>query len=130
MPASRIARTVRSSFGRVAAVASALAAVLCLLLAAPPAVQAAKRDNSVRFAADQAPESIDPYFNNVRVGVIIGQQVWDTLIYRDPRTNEYKGQLARSWKWIDDKTLELELREGIKFHNGEPFSGFATKFSV
>ena len=73
------------------------------------------------FAADQAPENIDPYFNNVRVGVIIGQQVWDTLIYRDPRTQEYKGQLARAWNWTDDKTLEVELRAGIKFHNGEAF---------
>ncbi len=121
MPASRIPRHARSSFRRAAPVASTLAAVFCLLLAASPAAEAAKRDNSVRFAADQAPENIDPYFNNVRVGVIIGQQVWDTLIYRDPRTQEYKGQLARAWNWADDKTLEVELREGIKFHNGEAF---------
>jgi peptide/nickel transport system substrate-binding protein len=57
----------------------------------------------------------------VRIGVIIGQHVWDTLIYRDPKTNEYKGQLATSWKWVDDKTLEFELRHGVKFHNGEEF---------
>jgi peptide/nickel transport system substrate-binding protein len=82
---------------------------------------AGKRDNSIRFAYDQAPESVDPFMNNVRIGVIIAQQVWDTLIYRDPKTNEYKGQLATSWKWIDDKTLEVELRQGVKFHNGEEF---------
>ena len=81
----------------------------------------AKRDNTVRFGYDQVPENVDPYMNNVRVGVIIGQQVWDTLIYRDPKSNDYRGQLATSWKWMDDKTLELELREGVKFHNGEEF---------
>jgi peptide/nickel transport system substrate-binding protein len=82
---------------------------------------AGKRDDTIRFAYDQVPENVDPFMNNVRGGVIIGQQVWDTLIYRDPRTNEYKGQLATSWKWVDDKTLEFELRKGVKFHNGEEF---------
>jgi peptide/nickel transport system substrate-binding protein len=84
-------------------------------------VLAAKRDNSIRFAYDQVPENVDPFMNNVRIGVIIGQQVWDTLIYRDPKTGDYKGQLATAWKWIDDKTLEVELRRGVKFHNGEEF---------
>lgn len=89
-------------------------------LAAMPAL-AGKKDDTIRFAYNQVPESVDPFFNNVRIGVILGQLVWDTLIYRDPKTNEYKGQLAKSWAWKDDKTLDVELREGIKFHNGEPF---------
>jgi peptide/nickel transport system substrate-binding protein len=97
-----------------------IAALLAAWSVAGPAF-AGKKDNSIRFAYDQAPENIDPFFNNVRIGVIIGQQVWDTLIYRDPKTNEYKGQLATGWKWIDDKTLELDLRRGVKFHNGEEF---------
>ncbi len=100
--------------------ATALTAALTTALVAGPAF-ADKRDNTIRFAYDQVPENVDPYFNNVRIGVILGQHVWDTLIYRDPKTNEYKGQLATSWKWIDDKTLEVELRHGVKFHNGEEF---------
>ena len=92
--------------------ATALAAtVLAATAFATPAL-AQKAANTVRFAYDQAPENVDPFFNNVRIGVIIGANVWDTLIYRDPNTNEYKGQLAKSWKQIDDKTIEFELREG------------------
>ncbi|MGD9844931.1 MAG: ABC transporter substrate-binding protein, partial [Variibacter sp.] len=96
------------------------AAALAAACISTPAL-ASKKDNTIRFAYDQVPENVDPYFNNVRIGVIIGQHVWDTLIYRDPKTNEYKGQLATSWKWVDDKTLEFELRHGVKFHNGEEF---------
>ena len=81
-----------------------------------------KASNSVKFAYDQVPENIDPFFNNMRAGVILGQHIWDTLIYRDPATNEYKGQLATSWKQIDDKTLEFELRKGVKFHDGSDFT--------
>jgi peptide/nickel transport system substrate-binding protein len=100
--------------------AVALAGTAMAALTSMPAA-AQKAANTVRFAYDQAPENVDPFFNNVRIGVIIGANVWDTLIYRDPNTNEYKGQLAKSWKQIDDKTIEFELREGVKFHNGEEF---------
>jgi peptide/nickel transport system substrate-binding protein len=94
-----------------------------------PAI-AGKRDDTIRYANDQAPENIDPFFNNVRIGVIIGAQVWDTLVYRDPKTNEYKGNLAKSWKQIDDKTIEFELRQGIKFHNGEEFDADSVVYTL
>jgi peptide/nickel transport system substrate-binding protein len=76
------------------------------LLGAGPAL-AGKKDDTIRFATDQAPESVDPFFNNVRIGVILGAQIWDTLVYRDPKTNEYKGNLAKSWKQIDERTIEF-----------------------
>ncbi len=91
---------------------------------------AGKKDDTVRFAYDQAPESVDPYFNNVRIGVIIGANVWDTLIYRDPITNEYTGNLAKSWTQVDDKTIEFELREGVKFHNGEVFDADSVVYTL
>ena len=97
-----------------------VAFTLLAAVAAQPAI-AGKRDGLVRFAYDQAPENVDPFFNNVRIGVIIGQHVWDTLVYRDPNTGEYKGQLATAWRQIDDKTIEFDLRQGVKFHNGEEF---------
>ncbi len=91
---------------------------------------ASKKDDTVRFAYDQAPESVDPFFNNVRIGVIIGANVWDTLVYRDATTNEYKGNLAKSWKQIDERTIEFDLREGIKFHNGEVFDADSVVYTL
>ncbi|TMJ54626.1 MAG: ABC transporter substrate-binding protein, partial [Alphaproteobacteria bacterium] len=105
---------------RLSSVVCCLAALAALVIGVTPAL-AAKKDNALRVADDQVLDNADPYFNNVRIGVILSHQVWDTLIYRDPKTNEYKGQLATSWKWIDQKTLELELRRGVKFHNGAEF---------
>ena len=73
-------------FGKRLAVGLCIAA--SLLAASQPAL-AGKKDDTLRFAYDQAPESVDPYFNNVRIGVIIGANVWDTLVYRDPVTSEF-----------------------------------------
>jgi peptide/nickel transport system substrate-binding protein len=104
------------------------AAALAVCLSAP--AEAGKRDNTLKFAANQVPESVDAYFNNVRVGVIIAHHVWDHLVYRDPNTNEYKGSLATAWKWTDNKTLELDLRKGVKFHNGEEFDADDVVFTL
>ena len=30
-------------------------------------------------------------------------------------------RLATGWRWLDDRTLEITLRRGVTFHNGERF---------
>jgi len=109
--------------------ATAAALLAALAITGAPAL-AGKQDGILRMAYDQAPENIDPYYNNVRIGVILAANVWDTLLYRDPVTNEYKPHLARSWTQVDDRTLEFELREGIKFHNGEPFDADSVVYTL
>ena len=37
--------------------------------------------------------------------------------------------LATSWRWIDDRTLEFTLRQGVKFHNGEIFAAEIVKLN-
>jgi peptide/nickel transport system substrate-binding protein len=106
-----------------------VAAVVAASSLATPAF-ADKANNIIRFANDQVLENADPYFNNVRIGFILAHQVWDTLIYRDPKTGQYSGQLATAWRWVDDKTLDVELRQGVKFHNGAPFDADDVVFTL
>jgi peptide/nickel transport system substrate-binding protein len=108
----------------------ALAAAVIGLSGLGTSALAGKRDNSIRFATDYVLANVDSYFNNDPVGGIFADQVWDTLIYLDPRTGEFKGQLATAWKWIDDKTLEFELRKGVKFHNGAAFDADDVVYTV
>lgn len=118
--------TARRRLSPLTWAACTLSAFLCL---SNPGF-ANKANDTLGMAYDQAPENIDPYFNNVRIGVIIAANVWDTLVYRDPITNEYRGQLAKSWTQIDPRTLEFDLREGIKFHNGEDFDADSVVFTL
>ncbi len=32
-------------------------------------------------------------------------------------------QLADSWKWVNDRTMEIKVRQGVKFHNKPPVNG-------
>ena len=60
-----------------------------------------------------------PYYLNTRELVVIGHQVWDTLVIIDPKTAEIKPLLATKWAWVNPTTLEMELRKGVKFHSGK-----------
>lgn len=98
----------------------AAALALCGLLAATGA-HAGKKDDTLNVVWDRQLNTLDQYFNTDREGIVVGRLIWDTLIERDPITNEYLPQLATAWKWIDPVTLEMQLREGVQFHNGEKF---------
>jgi peptide/nickel transport system substrate-binding protein len=89
------------------------------LLASP--VTAGKKDDTLNVAWEKELESLDAYYNTAREGVILGRHIFDNLLYRHPETWEYKPLLAESFKWVDKLTIEMELRKGIKFHNGEKF---------
>lgn len=106
---------MRPSFLKTTAIA------LALSISATGAALADKSNDTLRVAYTKELENVDSYFNSSREGVVLQRAIWDGLIYRDPESNEYKGNLATAWEWIDDKTLELKLREGVKFHNGDDF---------
>lgn len=96
-----------------------LVLIVCLVWVLP--AFADKAGNTLNFAWTKELETLDRYYNTAREGMIVSRHVYDDLIYRDPQTWEYKPLLATSWKWIDPTTMELDLRKGVVFHNGEPF---------
>ncbi len=93
---------------------------LMLTATALPAL-AGKANDTLVYASDSEPENVSPYHNSLREGIILARNAWDTLIYREPATGEYKPMLATAWTWIDPVTLELTIREGVTFHNGDTF---------
>ncbi|MCZ4091749.1 ABC transporter substrate-binding protein [Sinorhizobium psoraleae] len=55
---------------------------------------------------------------------------WEGLILRDWMGSQGPVPgLATEWKRIDDKTLELKLRQGVKFHNGDELTSDDVVFS-
>ena len=59
----------------------------------------------------------------------IGSNIYDPLILRGPDLKLRPG-LALSWQFLDNNTrLRFKLRQGVKFHDGEPFNAAAVKFT-
>lgn len=60
----------------------------------------------------------------------IDRQIFDTLLRRNPKTLQLEGNLAESWRLLNETTWQFKLHRGVKFHNGEPFDATAVKFSI
>src|SRR5437879_4748767 len=58
------------------------------------------------------------------------RQIFDTLLRRDLKTLKLEGNLAESWRLLNETTWQFKLRRGIKFHNGEPLDAAAVKYSI
>ena len=77
-------------------------------------------DDTLRVLITRETDFIDPIHTNSTETDLFGVLVYDTLIHADRATGEHKPSLAAKWTWVDDRTIDFELREGVTFHNGEP----------
>lgn len=75
--------------------------------------------------------TLDPWNEQSNVGErVLYPNLWEGLILRDWMGDQGPVPgLATEWKRIDDKTLELKLREGVKFHNGDELTAEDVAFS-
>ncbi len=90
-----------------------------IILGAAPDANAGKKDDTLIWSTERDQPIADPYYINTRELVIIGHHAWDTLIFADPKDGQLKPSLATSWKWENDRALDVELRKGVKFHTGK-----------
>jgi ABC-type transport system substrate-binding protein len=60
--------------------------------------------------------------------VSIVYNVFDHLVEID-KDGKLVPRLATAWQWLDDGTLEMTLRQGVKFHNGEVFDAEVVKLN-
>jgi peptide/nickel transport system substrate-binding protein len=83
---------------------------------------AQKSNDTLRMVNWTQIADVNPYYNQIRDGIVMSIHGWDGLVYRDPETFAIKPLLAESWKNVDDTTMEFTLRKGVKFHDGSPFT--------
>lgn len=93
------------------------------------AARAVARDELI-VGVQGLPGGMDPAAELSNVGTRVTYNVYDTLIRRNFLNGDVlEPALALSWERVDDNTLEMKLREGVTFHNGEPFSAEDVKFT-
>jgi len=90
-------------------------ALAAALLAAPVAAK------TLRWASQGDPQTADPYSQNEGLTNMFSQSVHDTLVMRDNALRLVPG-LAVSWQQVNASTWRFNLRKGVKFHNGNPFT--------
>jgi peptide/nickel transport system substrate-binding protein len=84
-------------------------------------------DLVVGVAAD--PVSMDPRVSITQSGFAMLRHVFEPLVFRDDQM-QLVPVLAESWERPDPKLWQLNLRQSVKFHNGEDFDAEAVKYTL
>ncbi|BBK32848.1 peptide/nickel transport system substrate-binding protein [Stella humosa] len=96
-----------------------VAALLAALLAVAAAAAAADDRPALRIGVQRNPPLFDPAHSVSNVAWRVNHNLFDTLIGLDP-TDGFKlvPALATAWHRVNERTLELTLRPGVRFHDG------------
>ena len=97
------------------------------MLAGSPAW--AQSDTELVIAQGTDAVTMDPHNTTQMTAMQPFNFVYEKLLNRDDNM-KLVPELATSWKPVDDVTWEVKLREGVTFHNGEPFDAEAVKFTL
>lgn len=98
-----------------------------------PGIVRANQRRSITIAVQKITNNntLDIWNEQSNVGErIFFPNLWEGLILRDwmGKQGPVPG-LATEWKRLDDKTIELKLRQGVKFHNGDELTAEDVVFS-
>jgi len=97
-------------------------------LATPALAQTTqKRELVVAQGGDIA--TFDPHMSTSANDIRVSFNVFDNLVSRHPDQRLHPG-LATEWKLEGQTTWRFRLRQGVKWHNSDPFSSADAKFSL
>lgn len=96
----------------------------------PASAQSPKRGGVMKIVSPHNPTSMDPITGRHGNDHIMLFPIFETLTNVDLDTLLPKPGLAESWSNADPLTLVLNLRSGIKFHDGTPLDAEAVRFNL
>src|SRR5262245_9831154 len=107
-----------------------VAALAAAVLFSGGAAWAGKKNDTLNWLTEFEPPTYDFYAQTNREGVVLAKHIWDTLVEEDPKTGEIKPHLATSVTFINPTTIEVKLRQGVKFHNGDPLTADDVVYTI
>jgi peptide/nickel transport system substrate-binding protein len=98
-----------------------------LALALPLAALA--QGKVLRFASAFDPQSMDPHALALLYQTRVVTQVYEGLVNR-ARDYKLEPSLATEWTMVNPTTWRFKLRQGVRFHDGAPFTADDAVFSI
>jgi peptide/nickel transport system substrate-binding protein len=100
-----------------------------VLLAASMTAHAQRAQNALTWGFGGEVETLDPYATGKGTVQLVSRNVLENLVVRDA-VGTVRPALATAWRTVDDTTIEFTLRQGVTFHNGQPFDADDVVYSV
>jgi len=110
--------------------AAALGAAAAVpLTAGGPALAQTTQKKELVTAQSGDVSKFDPHYSTSSNDVRVSFNLFDNLTSRHPDGKLYPG-LATEWKLEGPTTWRFKLRQGVKFHNGDPLTSADVKYSI
>lgn len=90
---------------------------------------APKPGRGITVVQGPEPLSLDPSVDIGKTSINVQQTILDPLV-NHMSDNETIPWLATEWKAVAPTRWRIKLREGVTFHNGEPFNADSVVFSI
>ncbi len=121
----------REFLRRAALLGVGAAAAERLLDAATPGIATAQTTQKRELVVAQGGDvsKFDPHYSTAANDIRVTFNIYDNLLSRRPDDKLYEG-LAMEWKTTAPTTWQFKLRQGVKWHNGDPFTSADVKFSL
>jgi peptide/nickel transport system substrate-binding protein len=103
--------------------------IAAAVLAALPLWAGHAAAQTLRWASQGDPQTMDPHSQNESMTNMMNGQVYERLTRRDRQLNIVPG-LATSWEQTGPLTWRFKLRPGVKFHDGSDFAADDVVFSI
>ncbi|MGE0717915.1 MAG: ABC transporter substrate-binding protein, partial [Alphaproteobacteria bacterium] len=82
-----------------------------------------------RFSTSGDINGLDPHLNNEGPTNAMKNNLYEALIFRDDKL-ALQPSLATEWSQTSPTTWRFKLRQGVKFHDGTPFTAEDVVFSI
>ncbi|MER7779800.1 ABC transporter substrate-binding protein [Streptomyces sp. NPDC096191] len=86
---------------------------------------------TLRVVLTQEPPTLEPCEASLTgTGVVVRSNITEPLVERDPTSGELNPLLATGWKQTAPRTWTFDIRSGVTFQNGAPFTAEDAAFSI
>lgn len=121
---------MKSSRRAFTGMAGALLAAVTLTLTLSNAVMAQKQGGTMVMIVQPEPPTLASYLSTSGPIGQVAAKIYDGLLEYDTSLKP-QPSLAESWTVSPDgKTITFKLRQGVKFHDGQPLTAEDVKFSI
>ena len=87
--------------------------------------------NTLRIVLPEEPPTLEPCESSLTsTGVVVRSNITEPLIERDPASGELQPLLSTGWRQTSPTEWTFDIRKGVTFSNGAPFTATDAAFSI
>jgi peptide/nickel transport system substrate-binding protein len=101
-----------------------------MIMGAGTSALAQKSQDRLRIAFLDSTMTVAPYSSGSAETIFLSDGIFDNLLSYDEEAQKYVPSLAKSYKMVNDRTIDFELRENVLWQDGEKFDADDVIFTL